>query len=69
MNDNKLKDRINNENIWSKLEVAPRQNKMREDHLRWCGHVYMRPIDATVINIDSFQLDRNSQKLRCLINL
>jgi len=41
--DNILKDRIN-ECIHRKLEVALIDNKMRENRLRWFGHVQSRSI-------------------------
>lgn len=34
MSDNKLKNRIKNENIQCKLEVAPMEDKIRETRLR-----------------------------------
>lgn len=46
-----LNDRINNENIRDKLEAAPVEDKMRENHLRWFDHVESRLIDATVRRI------------------
>lgn len=37
MNDNTLKDGKKKETIKGKLKVAPREDKMRENRLRWFG--------------------------------
>ena len=34
-----LKDRIRNEHIWEMVGVAPIEDKMRENRLRWFGHI------------------------------
>lgn len=49
--DNTFKGRIKNENIWDNLEVAPTEDKRRNNHLRWFGHVWRRLINATVRRI------------------
>ena len=41
-------DRIRNEVIRSKVGVAPIEDKMREDRLRWFGYVQRRPLEALV---------------------
>nr|XP_009784697.1 PREDICTED: uncharacterized protein LOC104233089 [Nicotiana sylvestris] len=43
-----LKDRIKNEVIKDKVEVASTEDKLRESRLRWFGHVKRRDIDAPV---------------------
>ena len=45
-----LKDRIRNEHIREMVGVAPIEDKMRENRLRWFGHILQRPLDATVRN-------------------
>ena len=45
---NTIKDKIRNEEIRKKVGVAPIENKMRENHLRWFGHIRRRPNDAPV---------------------
>lgn len=35
MSGNTLKDRIKNGNVWCKLEVALKEDKMKETILRW----------------------------------
>ncbi|KAJ7976905.1 Retrovirus-related Pol polyprotein LINE-1 [Quillaja saponaria] len=50
------KDRIRNEYIRRKVEVAPIEEKMRENRLRWFGHVQCRPMDAVVKQGDMVQI-------------
>ncbi|KAM2298110.1 hypothetical protein ACFXTI_000109 [Malus domestica] len=47
-----LKDKIRNEDIRGKVGVAKIEGKMRENQLRWFGHVQRRPIDAPVRRYD-----------------
>jgi hypothetical protein len=42
------KDRIRNDDIRDKLEVAPIQEKLVQHHLRWFGHIQRRPPEAPV---------------------
>ncbi|XP_075096148.1 uncharacterized protein LOC142174255 [Nicotiana tabacum] len=42
------KDKIRNEVIRDKMEVASMEAKLRESRLRWFGHVRRRNIDASV---------------------
>lgn len=44
MSDNTMKDIIKNKNIRRKLEVAPIDDKMRENRLRWFGRTHT-PMD------------------------
>ena len=43
-----LKDRIRNDHIRERVEVAPISEKMREYRLRWYGHVQRRELDELV---------------------
>lgn len=38
------------------LHVASKEAKMRENRLRWFGHVRRRPVDATVRTIDRLEI-------------
>ncbi|VDP22803.1 unnamed protein product [Heligmosomoides polygyrus] len=39
------RDRVRNEDVRAVMKTAPIQLKMREQRLRWCGHVLRRPED------------------------
>jgi len=41
-------DKIRNVDIWEKVGVAPMDDRMREERLRWFGHVQRRSIDSPV---------------------
>jgi hypothetical protein len=44
------KDRIRNDDIRDKLGVAPIQEKLVQDRLRWFDHIQRRPLEALVRN-------------------
>ena len=56
------KDRIRNEEISTKLGLSAIEDKMRECHLRWFGHVQRRPIDAPIRKSEMLDL---GQLVKC----
>ena len=40
--------KVRNEDIRTKIGVTPIEEKMRENRLRWFGHMRRRPTDALV---------------------
>ena len=45
-------DKIHNEYIRNKVDVVPIDEKMRETHLRWYGHIRRCPLDAPVRRVE-----------------
>ena len=41
-------DKVRNEDIRTLVGVAPIEDKMRKNRLRWFGHIGCRPTDAPV---------------------
>ena len=54
------RDRIRNETVREMVGVAPIEEKLRENRLRWFGHVQCRTADAVVKRADMIALDRNA---------
>ena len=54
-------DRIRNETVREMVGVVPIEEKLRENRLRWFGHVYRRPADAVVRRVDRITLGRKEQ--------
>ena len=52
-------DKVRNEDILSLVGVAPIENKIRENRLRWFGHIWRRPTDAPVRRVE--KIDDKSQ--------
>ncbi|KAK9755495.1 hypothetical protein RND81_01G029500 [Saponaria officinalis] len=52
------KDRLGNEIIREKVEVAPIEDKMMENRLRWFGHVRRRPMDAPVRRLKTWGTEK-----------
>ncbi|RCV17714.1 hypothetical protein SETIT_3G241500v2 [Setaria italica] len=46
--DHTRRDRVRNEDIRDRLEVAPIEEKLIQHRLRWFGHVQRRPSEAPV---------------------
>lgn len=53
---NTITNRIKNEKILDKLEIATIYDKMRQTRLRWCDHVESRLIDATMRKNNSLKV-------------
>ena len=49
-------DKVRNEDIRSLVGVAPIEDKMRENHLRWFGHIGRRPTDAPVRSMEKIDI-------------
>jgi len=49
-------DKVRNEDICTKIGVAPIEEKMRENRLRWFGHVRRKPTDAPVRRVERIKL-------------
>ncbi|KAK9689951.1 hypothetical protein RND81_09G093700 [Saponaria officinalis] len=52
------KDRLRNEIIRKKVEVAPIEDKMMENRLRWFGHVRRRPMNAPVRRLETWGTEK-----------
>ena len=52
-----LMDRIRNQEFRDKLGVAPISEKMRENKLRWFGHVQRKTFDAPVWRVESIIIE------------
>ena len=50
------RDKVRNEDIRTKIGVAPIKEKMRENRLRWFDHVRSRPTDAPVRRVEHIKL-------------
>ena len=57
ISENKWNDRIWDEEIHLKIGVVPTDEKMRESHLRWFGHVQRRAINAPVRKSELIQIE------------
>ena len=53
---NTRRDKMRNEDIRTKIGVAYIKEKMRENRLRWFGHVRRRPTDAPVRRVERINL-------------
>jgi len=56
MCNNTRRDKARNEDIHTKIGVAPIEEKMRENCLRWSGHVLRRPTDVPVRRVERTKL-------------
>ena len=56
-------DKIRNEDIRSLVGVASIENKMRENRLRWFGHIGHRTMDAPVRRMEKVKKLRGRPKM------
>ena len=56
-------EKVRNEDIRSLVGVALIEDKMRENRLRWFGHIRRRPTDAPVRRVEKIDIVQ-SKKLR-----
>ena len=49
-------DKVRNEDIRMLIGIAPIENKMRENRLRWFGHIRRRPIDALIRRMKKIEI-------------
>ena len=54
------RDKVRNERIHKMIEVAPIEEKMRENRLRWFGHI-QRPTNAPVRKSDAIHIEGNAR--------
>ena len=53
---NTRRDKVRNEDIRTKIGVASIEEKMRENHLRWFGHVRRKLTDASIRRVERIKL-------------
>jgi len=53
---NTRREKVRNENIHIKIGVTSIEETMRENRLRWFGHVRRRPTDAPVRRVERINL-------------
>ena len=53
---NTRRDKVRNENIRTKIGVASIEEKIRQNRLRWFGHVRRRPTDAPLRRVERIKL-------------
>ena len=56
MSGNTRRDKVRNEDIRTKIGVASIEEKMRENRLRWFGHVRRRPTNTPVRRVERIKL-------------
>ena len=55
------RDKIRNEQIHKMIEVAPIEEKMRENLLQWFGHIQRRPTNAPIRKSDAIHIEDNAR--------
>jgi hypothetical protein len=62
MSGNTIKDKLKNDFIRHKIGVAPIEDKLRENRLRWFGHILRRPKNAPVRRGEFFNMGETKRK-------
>ena len=57
------KDKVRNEDIRGQVGIAPIEDKLRENRLRWFGHIERRSRDALVRKMEKIDIAQG-KKLR-----
>jgi hypothetical protein len=62
------RDRVQNDDIHERLEVAPVEEKLVQHHLRWFEHIQQRPAETLIHNgvirrTDNIKKDRGRSNL------
>jgi len=60
---NTRRDKVRNEDIHIKIGVASIEENMRENYLRWFGHVRRRPADSPVRRVERINLGQVKRAL------
>ena len=55
------RDKIRNEQICKMIEVAPIEEKMRENRLRWFGYIQRRSINVPIKKSDAIHIEDNAR--------
>ena len=61
MNEITRKDKWRNEYVRGLVRIVPIEDKLRENRLRWFGHVHRRPLDAPVRRLESMHIDKSKR--------
>ena len=56
-------DKVRNKDIRRLVGIAPIEDKMRENRLRWFGHIGCRPMDAPARRVEKIDFEQG-KKLR-----
>ena len=56
-------NKVKNEDIRNLVRIAPIEDKMRKNRLRWFNHVERRPIDTPVRRVEKIDIEQG-KKLR-----
>ncbi|MCX8759408.1 reverse transcriptase domain-containing protein [Vibrio parahaemolyticus] len=62
MSGNTIRDKLKNDFIRHKIGVAPIEDKLRENRLRWFGHILRRPKNAPVRKGEFFNMGETKRR-------